>query len=184
MLMTSRRHRQTIAAAAISFLTFASATGCDAPLGLDVQRGALGSATLVISQIYGGGGNSGAKYKNDFIEIFNRGATAVSVAGWSVQYASATGASWSVTALSGTIATRPLLSRGRGGRLRRHHGPSDSRGDRNDQHEPLVRQGGAGADNGRPQLRHRLSAEQTMWPTSSGTARRPTASKGVARPRR
>ncbi len=103
MLMTSRRHRQTIATTAIGLMTFASATGCDAPIGLDTQRGALGSATLVISQIYGGGGNSGAKYKNDFIEIFNRGATAVSVAGWSVQYASATGSSWSVTALSGTI---------------------------------------------------------------------------------
>ncbi len=65
---------------------------------------ALGSSTLVLSQVYGGGGNSGSTYKNDFIEIFNRGATSVSVAGWSVQYASAAGSSWSATALSGTIA--------------------------------------------------------------------------------
>ena len=64
---------------------------------------ALGSADLVVSQVYGGGGNSGSKYKNDFIEIFNRGTVAVSVSGWSVQYASATGSSWSVTPLSGTI---------------------------------------------------------------------------------
>jgi hypothetical protein len=64
---------------------------------------ALGSTSLVISQIYGGGGNSGATYKNDFIEIFNRGSVAVSVSGWSVQYASATGSSWTLTALSGTI---------------------------------------------------------------------------------
>src|SRR5207237_913514 len=28
---------------------------------------------VVISQVYGGGGNGGATYKNDFIEIFNRG---------------------------------------------------------------------------------------------------------------
>jgi hypothetical protein len=32
-----------------------------------------GSATIVISQIYGGGGNSGATLRNDFIELFNRG---------------------------------------------------------------------------------------------------------------
>jgi uncharacterized protein len=60
--------------------------------------------TIVISQVYGGGGNSGATYRNDFIELFNRGTNNVSVAGWSVQYASASGSTWQVTPLSGTIA--------------------------------------------------------------------------------
>ena len=36
-----------------------------------------GSSTLVISQVYGGGGNAGATYKNDFVEVFNRGTTSV-----------------------------------------------------------------------------------------------------------
>src|SRR5476651_2667781 len=58
---------------------------------------------LVISQIYGGGGNAGATFKNDFIEIFNPGSAPVNVAGWSVQYASATGTSWAATPLTGTI---------------------------------------------------------------------------------
>src|SRR5471030_1587146 len=58
---------------------------------------------LVISQIYGGGGNAGSTYKNDFIEIFNPGNAPVSVAGWSVQYASAAGTSWQATALAGSI---------------------------------------------------------------------------------
>lgn len=49
------------------------------------------SPDIVISQIYGGGGNSGATYTHDYIELFNRGATSASVAGWSLQYASATG---------------------------------------------------------------------------------------------
>ncbi len=49
------------------------------------------SADIVISQVYGGGGNSGATYTHDFIELFNRGTSSVSLAGWSVQYASATG---------------------------------------------------------------------------------------------
>jgi uncharacterized protein (TIGR03437 family) len=63
-----------------------------------------GSPTIVISQLYGGGGNSGSTLRNDFIELFNRGNTAVNVAGWSVQYASAAGTSWDRTLLSGTIA--------------------------------------------------------------------------------
>jgi len=59
--------------------------------------------SVVISQIYGGGGNSGATYTNDFIELFNPGAQPVSLAGWSVQYASAAGTTWQVTPLTGTI---------------------------------------------------------------------------------
>ena len=61
------------------------------------------AATVVISQIYGGGGNTGATYKNDFVELFNPTATAVSVTGWSVQYASAAGSSWAAANLSGII---------------------------------------------------------------------------------
>lgn len=61
------------------------------------------SPDVVISQIYGGGGNSGATLKNDFIELYNRGTSAVSLAGWSVQYSAATGASWQVTNLDGSL---------------------------------------------------------------------------------
>jgi uncharacterized protein len=46
------------------------------------------STDLVISQLYGGGGNSGATFTHDFVEIFNRSSEPVSVDGWSVQYAS------------------------------------------------------------------------------------------------
>jgi predicted extracellular nuclease len=62
------------------------------------------SADVVISQVYGGGGNSGATFKNDFIELYNRGSAAVNLTGWTVQYASSTGTSWQVTTLSGTIS--------------------------------------------------------------------------------
>ncbi|MEE4176256.1 MAG: chitobiase/beta-hexosaminidase C-terminal domain-containing protein [Bacteroides sp.] len=55
---------------------------------------------VVISQVYGGGGNSGATLKNDFIEIFNQSSEPVNLAGWSVQYASSTGTSWQVTQLT------------------------------------------------------------------------------------
>jgi hypothetical protein len=36
------------------------------------------SPDIVISQVYGGGGNSGATLKNDFIELYNRGSDPVS----------------------------------------------------------------------------------------------------------
>ncbi len=54
---------------------------------------------VVISQAYGGGGNNGATFTHDFVELFNRGNTPVSLNGYSIQYASATGANWSKTEL-------------------------------------------------------------------------------------
>jgi uncharacterized protein len=71
-------------------------------LGGSQNAGAV-SVDVVISQVYGGGGNAAAPYTNDFIELFNRGASPVDVTGWSVQYASATGNTWSKTNLVGTI---------------------------------------------------------------------------------
>ena len=58
---------------------------------------------VVISQIYGAGGNTGAPYNSDYVELYNRSASPVSLAGWSVQYASSAGTSWNSAALSGTI---------------------------------------------------------------------------------
>ena len=60
---------------------------------------ALAASDIVISQVYGGGGNTGALYRNDFIELFNRGASPVNLSNWSVQYGAAANTSWSVTAL-------------------------------------------------------------------------------------
>ncbi|TCC49736.1 nuclease [Kribbella capetownensis] len=62
------------------------------------------STDVVITEVYGGGGNSGAPYTNDFIELTNNGTAPIDVSGWSVQYASATGSSWQVTDLAGSIA--------------------------------------------------------------------------------
>ena len=90
-------------------LTFALASCSGGDLTAPTPTDALLSTATaqrtepVISQVYGGGGNSGATLKNDFIEIFNPGTQPVSLAGWSVQYASATGSTWQATALSGTI---------------------------------------------------------------------------------
>ena len=48
-------------------------------------------AEVVISQVYGAGGNSGAVHDRDYVELFNRGGAPVALAGRSIQYASATG---------------------------------------------------------------------------------------------
>jgi DNA/RNA endonuclease G (NUC1) len=82
----------------------AAAGGRTGSAPLTVTGGGSGqTGDVVISQIYGGGGNSGATYHNDYIELLNRSSSAVNVSGWAVQYASATGTSWAVTQLTGTI---------------------------------------------------------------------------------
>ncbi|MFF0794265.1 lamin tail domain-containing protein [Streptomyces spiralis] len=64
------------------------------------------SSDAVISEVYGGGGNSGASYTNDFIELGNAATAPFDLGGWSVQYlpGSPTATSkWQVTPLAGTI---------------------------------------------------------------------------------
>src|SRR5262245_61193740 len=89
-----------------------------------VSAGANPSGTgIVISQVYGGGGNTGAPYLNDYVELFNPTTASISLSGWSVQYASATGTgnfganSGQLTELSGTLAPGRyfLVQEGAGG---------------------------------------------------------------------
>ncbi|WP_052353748.1 DUF4350 domain-containing protein [Neobacillus jeddahensis] len=58
---------------------------------LAVPAKAASIGNVVISEVYGGGGNSGATYKNDFIELYNPTDADISLDGWSVQYASKSG---------------------------------------------------------------------------------------------
>jgi trimeric autotransporter adhesin len=51
---------------------------------------------VVISQVYGGGGNSGAPINADFIELHNVTGSPVPISGWSVQYAGSTASVWEV----------------------------------------------------------------------------------------
>jgi hypothetical protein len=77
---------------------------------------AQGSPDLVISQIYGGAGCGTAgcsTYQNDFIEIYNRGTTPVSLNGLSVQYSSATGTTINSSASGVTPLPNVMLQPGR-----------------------------------------------------------------------
>ncbi|TWH04268.1 5'-nucleotidase [Nocardioides sp. J9] len=62
---------------------------------------------LVINEVYGGGGNSGATYKSDFVELFNPTGAPISVDGWSIQYRAEAGATAvgtsNITPLAGTV---------------------------------------------------------------------------------
>jgi predicted extracellular nuclease len=61
-------------------------------------------AQVVISQLYGGNGNT---YASDYVELLNTSTAAVNITGWTVQYASASGtgtfAGNGVATLSGTL---------------------------------------------------------------------------------
>jgi len=61
------------------------------------------SADMVVSQLFAGGGNTNAPYANDFVELFNRGNASIDLGNWSIQYASASGTTWQVTSLSGSV---------------------------------------------------------------------------------
>ncbi|HEX9506118.1 MAG TPA: DNA/RNA non-specific endonuclease, partial [Acidimicrobiia bacterium] len=60
----------------------------------------------VISQVYGGGGNTNAVFQNDYVELYNPGTATVDLTGWSVQYASESGtfSPLNVQPLAGPIA--------------------------------------------------------------------------------
>ena len=71
---------------------------------LAVPTARSASPDVVVGQLYAGGGNAGASFTHDFVELFNRGSTAIDLSGWTVQYASAAGTTWQATALTGSIA--------------------------------------------------------------------------------
>src|SRR5438132_14192090 len=79
-----------LAAVALPFVAAAPASGS-------------GSGSVVVAEVFAAGGNSGAAYANDYVELFNRGSGAAAIDGWTIQYASASGTTWQSTALSGTI---------------------------------------------------------------------------------
>ncbi len=78
-----------------------------ATLGLAVTAGTQAHAqSIVITQIYGGGGNSGAIYNTDFVELYNNTSTSIDLSTYSLQYGSkASVAAFAVSKLSGTIAS-------------------------------------------------------------------------------
>jgi predicted extracellular nuclease/2',3'-cyclic-nucleotide 2'-phosphodiesterase (5'-nucleotidase family) len=92
-----RRRHAGVAAALVGLVSTTLALGFSAPAQAATSH-------LVISEAYGGGGNSGATYKNDYIELYNPTSSPIDVSGWSVQYRNAAGTvAIQVTPLSGSV---------------------------------------------------------------------------------
>ena len=60
---------------------------------------------VTISQLYGGGANSGSTYSHDYVELYNPHSTPFDLTGWSIQYGPATGDTWQVQPLGGEIGS-------------------------------------------------------------------------------
>lgn len=74
------------------------------PQGLFLPKVAgAASAHVVISQVFGGGGNSGAPYSYDFIELYNPTDENVDLNDYAVQYASSAGKFTAITPLTGKV---------------------------------------------------------------------------------
>jgi hypothetical protein len=67
-------------------------------LSVFAASSAFAANAVRISQVYGGGGNSGAYYRYDYVELFNNSGAPVNIGGWTLMYTSATGASFGGTA--------------------------------------------------------------------------------------
>ncbi len=78
-------------------------TGTATPSGTTTLRWTI-EPGLVISQVYGGGGTAGATYTHDFVELHNRSSQTISLAGYSIQYASSAGNFTGKVDLVGDIA--------------------------------------------------------------------------------
>ncbi|MFH6889539.1 ExeM/NucH family extracellular endonuclease [Corynebacterium aurimucosum] len=74
-------------------------------------------SNAVISEVYGGGGNKGAAFNHDFIELYNPTSADLDLTGWSVEYLSASGNSGGKHELSGSLpaAGHFLIQEGGGG---------------------------------------------------------------------
>src|SRR5690242_20303400 len=64
--------------------TLLSAAICVLVLHSAASAQAIANPDIRISQIYTRGGEPGAAFQNDYIELFNRGQTTVDISGWSL----------------------------------------------------------------------------------------------------
>ena len=104
-LLVNHTYQVRVTTAAASLAGLSLGAQFTMTVGFSTQSPDLCAGSVVIAQVYGGGGNLGATQRNDYVVLHNRGAAPASLAGWSLQYASAAGTSWVAAALAGSIAS-------------------------------------------------------------------------------
>ncbi|MCR3906135.1 MAG: lamin tail domain-containing protein [Tenericutes bacterium] len=75
-------------------------------LSITITYEVVEAGTLMIYELYGGGGNSGATYSNDYVVLYNGTSAAIDLSAYSLHYASSTGvfnATYNKFDLVGTI---------------------------------------------------------------------------------
>jgi hypothetical protein len=103
--LASRTYKVRVTTGAQGTTGLAIAAAFTMPTGFQTKSPDSCEGSVVISQIYGGGGSSASDtpYQSDYVQLHNRGAGMVDLAGYSLQYAAATGDVWSSVVLSGTV---------------------------------------------------------------------------------
>lgn len=83
-----------------------SALSCGAAAVVAVQPAhadPTAASHVVINEVYGGGGNSGATWTHDFVELLNPTSTDVSVKGWKLEYLTGKGKVANTCSLAGVV---------------------------------------------------------------------------------
>ncbi|WJY68736.1 ExeM/NucH family extracellular endonuclease [Corynebacterium auris] len=107
---------RTCRAAWSAVLSFALAAGA-AVASPSPARAAADGSTVVISEVYGGGGNSGSVFSHDFVELYNPTASDIDITGWRLEQRSAKDGLGATVTLSGIVpADSHFLIRGSAGR--------------------------------------------------------------------
>ncbi len=95
----------------VSAVAFSASLGADQVTSFSTMVegcNSTGRGAVVISQVYSAGGSATSLYNADFVELHNRGSGTVDLTGWSVQYQSTGGTTWSTSVtLSGPKALVP-----------------------------------------------------------------------------
>lgn len=94
-----RQNKRRAVSSSLAIALAAGTVSVVAPAALAAPDG----SNVVINEVYGGGGNSGAKYTHDFVELYNPTEHDIDVTGWVLDQQSVAGNSGSKVTLSGVV---------------------------------------------------------------------------------
>ena len=67
---------------------------------------AVDGSNVVINEVYGGGGNAGGKFNNDFVELYNPTDAEIDISGWKLNQKAANGNTGNTVKLSGKVPAK------------------------------------------------------------------------------